>query len=488
MPQLSDTMSEGTLVKWKKKAGEKVSAGDEIADVETDKAVMPMEAFESGTLAVIMRKEGEKVPVGGLLAVIATGGEKPEEVRAKYAKGAAAPPAAAKPTAEKSPAQKAPAAAEATPVQARRVETVAASAPQSKGAPASFEDASHSEVHEPDGVGHGATRERAQPKPPHKPRGGGGAGGGNGHERIKASPLARRIAADKGIDLAQVEPSGPNGRIVQADVLAYQPKQSAKPPLDSARDRQAEEAKPLAVSAVPALAGRVTSGDREIIPLTKIRGVIAQRLQQSKQNIPHFYETIDIDVDDLSMLRERLNKQLEREKVRLSLGDLIAKGIAMALVEHPTLNSTFDGKEITRYTDVNLGMAVALPDGLIVPVLRGINHMGFREIRLRSADLVDRARTQRLKQDEMTGATFTVSNLGAMGVREFSAIVNPPEVGILAVGAAEKRAVVKGDQIVARTMMTVTLSADHRVVDGAVAAAFLATLRALLEEPAMMLV
>jgi pyruvate dehydrogenase E2 component (dihydrolipoamide acetyltransferase) len=489
MPQLSDTMTEGTIVKWNKKEGDKVRAGEEIAEVETDKATMPMEAFESGTVAVIMLKEGEKVPVGGLLAVIATASEKPEEVRAKYAKGAAAPPAAAKPAAEKPAAQNAPAAAEARPVQARRVETVAASAPQSKGAPASFEDASHSEVHEPDGVGHGATRERAQPYPPLKPRGGGAGGGsGNGHERIKASPLARRIAADKGIDLSQVEPSGPNGRIVQADVLAYQPKSPAKPPLDSAPDSQAEESKPLAVAAVPALAGRVTSGATEIIPLSKIRGVIAQRLQQSKQNIPHFYETIDIDVDDLSRLRERLNKQLEREKVRLSLGDLIAKGIAMALVEHPTLNSTFDGKEITRYADVNLGMAVALPDGLIVPVLRGINHMGFREIRLRSADLVDRARTQRLKQDEMTGATFTVSNLGAMGVREFSAIVNPPEVGILAVGAAEKRAVVKGDQIVARTMMTVTLSADHRVVDGAVAAAFLATLRALLEEPAMMLV
>ncbi|MGB7161005.1 MAG: dihydrolipoamide acetyltransferase family protein, partial [Tepidisphaeraceae bacterium] len=277
--------------------------------------------------------------------------------------------------------------------------------------------------------------------------------------------------------------SGPNGRIVKQDVLA-----AAEKPADAPAKAQAEESKPLAVAAVPALAGRITSGAKEIIPLTKIRGVIAQRLQQSKQNIPHFYETIDIDVEDLSKLRERLNKQLEREKVRLSLGDLVARGIASALVENPALNATFNGTEITRYADVNLGMAVALPDGLIVPVLRGINHMGFREIRLRSADLIDRARSQRLKQDELSGATFTVSNLGAMGVREFSAIVNPPEVGILAVGAAEKRAVVKDDQIVARTMMTVTLSADHRVVDGAVAAAFLATLRQLLEEPGLMLV
>jgi pyruvate dehydrogenase E2 component (dihydrolipoamide acetyltransferase) len=471
MPQLSDTMTEGTIVKWNKKEGDKVRAGEEIAEVETDKATMPMEAFESGTIAAILLKEGDKVPVGGLLAVIATGSEKPEEVRAKYAKGAAAPASPAKPPLSS---------AEKTPVQANRVKAPAhaATGSISGGAPVTFEHASTSEIHEPDEVGHGATREPTTPYPPLPGHDGGGGNGQGG--RLKASPLARRIAADKGIDLTQVQGSGPNGRIVRADVLAFQPKQAGQP--------QAEEAKPLAVSAVPVLAGRITSGGKETIPLTKIRGVIAQRLQQSKQQIPHFYETIDIDVEDLSKLRERLNKQLERENVRLSLGDLVAKGIAQALVENPALNATFDGKEITRYADVNLGMAVALPDGLIVPVLRGINHMGFREIRLRSADLIERARGQRLKKEELTGATFTVSNLGAMGVREFSAIVNPPEVGILAVGAAEKRAVVKNDQIVARTMMTVTLSADHRVVDGAVAAAFLATLRQLLEEPGLMLV
>ena len=474
MPQLSDTMTEGTIVKWNKKEGDKVRAGEEIAEVETDKATMPMEAFESGTLAAILLKEGDKVPVGGLLAVIATGSEKPDEVRAKYAKGGAAPAKSEPRQVEK---------VQATRAEPARATAHAATGTVSGGTPVSFEAASVSEIHEPDEVGHGATRERTAPYPPL--RGHQGGAGGNGHgdgsgRRIKASPLARRIAADMGIDLGQLEGSGPNGRIVQADVLAYSPKPAAKP--------QAVEAKPLAVSAVPVLAGRMQSGAKEVIPLTKIRGVIAQRLQASKQTIPHFYETVDIDVDDLSKLRERLNKQLEREKVRLSLGDLVAKGIAMALVENPALNATFNGTEITRYADVNLGMAVALPDGLIVPVLRGINYMGFREIRLRSADLIERARTQRLKQDEMTGATFTVSNLGGMGVREFSAIVNPPEVGILAVGAAERRAVVRGDQIVARTMMTVTLSADHRVVDGATAAEFLRTLKELLEEPAMQLV
>ena len=236
------------------------------------------------------------------------------------------------------------------------------------------------------------------------------------------------------------------------------------------------------------LATRAPAGQKEVVPLTKMRLVIAQRLQQSKQNIPHFYETIDIDVEELTKLRERVNKSLEKSGVRLSVGDFVAKAVATALTQHRLLNAHFNGSEVTQFADVNLGMAVALPNGLIVPVLRSINQMGLDEIRVRSADLVDRARAQKLKQDEMTGATFTVSNLGTYGVREFSAIINPPEVGILAIGGAEKRPVVRNDQIVARMMMTVTLSADHRAVDGAAAAEFLRTLRALLEEPGMMLV
>jgi pyruvate dehydrogenase E2 component (dihydrolipoamide acetyltransferase) len=192
-------------------------------------------------------------------------------------------------------------------------------------------------------------------------------------------------------------------------------------------------------------------------------------------------------VEELTKLRARLNEQLKPLNIKLSIGDLVAKAVATALTEHPALNAHFNGSEITRFGDVNLGIAVALPDGLIVPVLRGVNYMGFREIRVRSADLVERARAQRLKQEELGGATFTVSNLGMFGVREFSAIINPPEVGILAVGGAEKRAVVREDQIVARMMITLTLSADHRAVDGATAAEFLTTLRQLLEEPAMML-
>ena len=219
--------------------------------------------------------------------------------------------------------------------------------------------------------------------------------------------------------------------------------------------------------------------------------MIAQRLQQSKQSIPHFYESIDIDMNAAVDLRKKLLATYEKsEGVRISIGDIIAKAVASTLKAVPQMNATFDEKTntITRYGDVNLGMAVALPDGLIVPVLRNIDQMGFKEIRQRSADIVDRARGQRLKREEMTGATFTVSNLGVMGIRDFSAIVNPPEVGILAIGASEDRAVVRNGQIVARTMMTVTLSCDHRVIDGAVAATFLATLKDMLEVPAMMLI
>jgi pyruvate dehydrogenase E2 component (dihydrolipoamide acetyltransferase) len=218
-----------------------------------------------------------------------------------------------------------------------------------------------------------------------------------------------------------------------------------------------------------------------------MRTVIAQRLQQSKQQLPHFYTTVEIDVEEIASMRARLNRQLEVEGIKLSLGDFVAKAVAQALLIHPAVNAHFNGTQITRFGDVHLGMAVALPEGLIVPVLRNINQMGLREIRRRSADLVERARAQKLKQDELTGATFTVSNLGMYGVKEFSAIINPPEVGILAVSAAEKRAVVRDDTIVPRTTMNVTLSADHRAVDGATAAEFLRTLKRLLEEPGMML-
>jgi pyruvate dehydrogenase E2 component (dihydrolipoamide acetyltransferase) len=407
MPQLSDTMTEGKLVKWLKQEGEAVKQGQTIAEIETDKATMEMESFDNGTLALMVAKAGQKVGVGQLIGVLAVGKETVEDVKKQYAgrgaaSGAPSPAAAAAPS--------------------RTVETAAQAAPSPAAAPVAA------------------------------------AASGNGG-RIFASPLARRIAEEKRIDLRQLRGSGPGGRIVRRDVLEFTPAASAS----------------------------VSSGGGSVITLTKMRQAIARSLVASKQNIPHFYETIDADVEELSQLRVQMNQLLEAEKIRLSLGDFVSKAVAATLIRHPNVNATFNGTELTQHADVHLGVAVAIPDGLIVPVLRNVHRMGLKEIRQKSVDLVDRARAQKLKQDEMRGATFTVSNLGAFGIREFSAIINPPEVAILAVGAAEKRPVVRNGAIVARTMMTLTISADHRVVDGAVAADFLRTLKQILEEPALML-
>jgi len=456
MPQLSDTMTEGTLVKWYKAEGDKVKAGEKIADIETDKAVMEMESFESGTLAVMLAKEGDKVLVGAAIGVLATGSEKIDDI--KKQRGAT------------------PSRAANVPQNTVKREAEMSSQPTAGGAvgTATLEDFSKGEVRDFGDTAHGATHEDFTVAGPETDV---------GHEaRVRVSPLARRVASDRGIDLKLVKGSGPGGRIVQRDINSYMPpaKGSERAP-GRGSDKRSEK---------PAfsLAPKLQPGTKEPTPLSKMRTVIAQRLQQSKQQIPHFYETIDIDVTDLSKLREQMNKALEAEGIRISIADLIAKALAHALLINPNVNAHFLKDQIVKFGDVHLGMAVALPDGLIVPVLRNLNQLSLREIRTKSADLVDRARKQQLKQNEMSGATFTVSNLGTYGIREFSAIINPPEVGILAIGSAEKRVVVVNDIPVVRTMMTVTLSADHRAVDGAGAAEFLKSLKTILEEPGMMLV
>jgi pyruvate dehydrogenase E2 component (dihydrolipoamide acetyltransferase) len=423
MPQLSDTMTEGTVVKWHVREGDPVKPNQEIADVETDKATMPMESYEGGTLAYIAAPEGTRVKVGGLLGVVAVPGEDPAEIRkAAGADGASKPSAPVAPSGDdvKGPSEIRPAELSVRPKQA----------------------------------------------PP----------AGEPRERLRVSPLARRIAQEKGIDLLKVRGSGPGGRIVRKDVEEF----------------AAAAARPAAAPAQtppPSLPMPVPRGQSKTVPLSKMRTAIATALQRSKQMVPHFYETIDIDMEAVAALRQRMNQKLEKEQVRLSVMDFVYKATAAALLRHPRLNARFNAEknELTQYGDVNLGIAVAIPDGLIVPVLRGIDQLGLKEIRLRSLDLFERARAQRLRREELSEATFTVSPLGNYGIRHFSAIINPPEVGILAVGSAEPRAVVRDGQVVARMTMSVTLSADHRAVDGAVAAEFLSTLRELLEEPAMML-
>ncbi len=490
MPQLSDTMTEGTVVKWLKKEGEKVKAGEKLADIETDKAVMEMEAFEGGTLAAILVREGEKVPVGTLLGMVATAGDDAAQVKQSAAKIAATKSLNAARPADSQQAGASTAGASAAGAKTGGARPTGAQSPidphagggSFSGATATIEQASSGEMHEPDEViGHGATREPAVAFPPIQHD-------GNGAARIFISPLARRVAKQANIDIGTLRGTGPGGRITRDDViLAQSAGRNGRADSGSAKGQAtgaggAKRAVPVAPQP------RIPAGQTQIVPMSKMRLAIAKNLVASKQNIPHFYTTIDADIEDLSALRVRLNQSLESEKIRLSIGDFIAKAVAVALGQHPAINSTFNGTEITRYGDVHLGMAVAIPDGLIVPVLRNVNLLGVKDIRQRSADLVDRARAQRLKQEEMSGGTFTVTNLGTYGVREFSAIINPPQVAILAIAAAEKRAVVRDDQIVARTMLTLTLSADHRVVDGAMAADFLRTLKILLEDPGLMLV
>jgi pyruvate dehydrogenase E2 component (dihydrolipoamide acetyltransferase) len=471
MPQLSDTMTEGTVVKWLKKEGDKVKSGDIIAEIETDKANMEMEAFDSGTLAAVLAQEGQKIKVGDPIAVLATSGENPQQVKQQFSAGGGSPGA----TAREGTAKTAPERARSTQGASAR-DADAGRAPIERGR----ERARQESVQAPPTRTSESISRQATATAPERPRGGDGEG-----DRLRVSPLARRIAEERGIDLSQVTGTGPGGRITQRDVESAAEGAAPEAPAP-ARERAPSAAK--APERAPALAPRAATGQKEVIPLTKMRATIAQRLQQSKQQIPHFYTTVDADVELVAQMRQRLNKQLEAEEVRLSLGDFVAKAIAQALLIHPQVNAHLVGNEIIRFGDVHLGMAVALPDGLIVPVLRNINQMGLREIRERSEDLVERARNGKLKQDELSGATFTVSNLGMYGVKDFAAIINPPEVGILAVSAAEKRPVVRDDQIVPRTTMSLTLSADHRAVDGATAAEFLRTLKSLLEEPGMMLV
>jgi len=470
MPQLSDTMTEGTVVKWRKREGEAVKEGEVIAEVETDKATMEMEAFESGTLAVVAAQEGQKVKVGDRLAVLATGGEKVQDVRAKYGAGAAP----AKASAPAPVSTQVPVAQEASSTSAQAPQAVPGSAYsnlEEGWAQLRRESVQVEAHHSSEAISRQAQEALSEVRGSsveQQARSGEHNGG-----RVKISPLARKIAKDRKLDLSQIRGSGPGGRIIQRDVVGV------------------SEQKPAPIVAEKAAAEmpvRVARGQTQVIPLTKMRSAIAAALQKSKSTVPHFYETIDIDVEQVVRLREGMNKQLEGEKIRLSVGDFVSLAVTAALQRHPALNATFNGTEITRHGDVNLGMAVAIPDGLIVPVLRGVDQMGLKELRVRSADLVERARSQRLKREELSGATFTISNLGQFGIRDFSAIINSPEVGILAVGVAEKRAVVRGDAIVARTMMSVTLSCDHRAVDGATAAEFMRTLKALLEEPGMMLI
>jgi len=426
MPALSPTMTEGTLARWLKKEGENVKAGDVIAEIETDKATMEVEAVDEGVLGKILVGDGTQgVKVNQPIAVLVEPGEKVPD----------AAPAAAPPPAQASPSPS-------------PVAEDAAAAPKPAAAAAA-----------PRGNGHDVAAAQAQP------------GGG----RIFVSPLARRMAEQAGIALSGLKGSGPNGRIVKADIEAAL--SGAKP---------APAAAPAAAAArAPAPAAAITAPHR-LVPNSTMRKVIARRLTEAKQTIPHFYVSMDIEIDALLKLREELNAKSPKEgpgAFRLSVNDLIIKAAAVTLRRVPRVNASYTEDNIILYDDVDISVAVSIPDGLITPIVRKADQKGLAAISNEMKDLIARAKTGKLKPEEFQGGGFSISNMGMYGVSDFAAVINPPQAAILAVASGQQRPVVKDGQVVAATMMTCTLSVDHRVVDGALGAEWLAAFKSVMEDP-----
>ena len=423
MPALSPTMTEGKLAKWHVKVGDTVKSGQVMCEIETDKATMEVEAVDEGKIGQIVVPEGtEGVKVNAVIAVLLEEGE--TAVPTPATAPAATPQAA--------PAPQAAAPKSATP----------AAAPAAATPPLA--------------------------KPAEKPSG----------NRIFVSPLARRIAADKGLDLAKIAGSGPHGRIVKADVEAAKPGAAAVAPAPTAAPRPA--AAPQPIIAAP--------GDTRI-PHTAIRKVIARRMLESKQLVPHFYLTVEFEIDTLLAARQAINVLTEKKKgPKVSVNDMVVKACAKALRDHPDCNASWTEDEMIQYGAVDISVAVATDRGLITPIVRNADMKGLGQIASETKDLAARARTGKLKLEEFQGGSFTISNLGMFGVKEFGAIINMPQAMILAVGAGEERVVVRAGEMVVRNMMSCTLAVDHRVVDGALGAQYLQTLRSYIEQPASMLV
>ncbi len=408
MPALSPTMEEGVLAKWSIKVGDKVAAGDVIAEIETDKATMEVEAVDEGVVTEILVPAGtEGVKVNSPIARLQTDGETARPVAAPTA------PAPA------SPASPAPSAA-----------PVAAPKPAAAGA------------------------------------------------RIFASPLARRLAAQKGVDLAALKGTGPHGRIIAADIAAATPgPPRAAPPAAAAAPRQILSLEQMGIA----------PGSYDLVPLDGMRRTIARRLTDSFRDVPHFPLNIDLEIDRLLDARTRINGALEARKIKVSVNDLVIKAVAAALKVVPEANASFTPEGIALHHHADIAVAVAIDGGLITPILRAAEDRSLADIAVRMKDLAERARTRKLKPEEYQGGTFSISNLGMMGIRSFASILNEPQGCILSVGAGEKRPVVRGDQLAVATVMSVTLTCDHRVVDGAIGARFLAAFKGFIEDPVTLL-
>ncbi len=419
MPKLSDTMTEGTLVKWRVNVGDSITMGDIIAEIETDKATMEMEAFDDGIIAELLVSPGQTVKLGDRIA--------------RLESAESATPATSSPPKSSSPGTEpaVPQASEKPPI-------------------------------------------ASTPSPIVRPAG----------ERLRASPLARKLAELHGVDLSAIVGTGPGGRVVQKDVLAAVG--MSKAAAEKAAAAAPVHLPPPTLVNVPVIA---SSAESSRIPLSNMRRVIAERLLASKTQIPHFYLTVEVDAKPLVAFRTQLNEAAEAEGIKFTINDLILRAAILSAVHVPKINSAFAHDSIVQYHTVHLAVAIAVEDGLVTPVIRNAERKSLREISAVVKDLSVRARGKKLKPEEFQGGTITVSNLGAFGVDSFSAIINPPQAAILSVGAIVKKPVVgPDDQIVAGQRLCLGLSCDHRVVDGAIAAEYLASMRKLVENPALMLV
>ena len=467
MPKLSDTMTEGTLVAWKKKKGDKVSAGEVIAEIETDKATMEWESPEDGTLTEIYVEEGGKVNVGDKIAFIGEEGEDaPKEKKEP-------PKKEEKPKDEKKPEK-----SEEKPKTEEKKETKP-NAETERPAPAK---AKEKETATPEAKKKGG--EAAESTAPQKDKK--AAQPTSDEARVKASPVARRVAGELGVDLSSVKGTGPEGRVTESDVRAAAKSGGVEANASPARTVSAAKASPER-PARPPLQKR--EGETRI-QLSGMRKGIAERLVQSLGPVPHFYLTIEINAAPLMAAREELKSGGEQsDAAKITVNDFVLKAAVMAAVKVPRVNASFDGDAVVQYADVDLGIAVAIEDGLLTPVVRAAQNKSLREISETVKDLAHRARNKRMKPEEFHGGSFTVSNLGGMGIDSFSAVINPPQSFILAVGKVNKVSVIDDcDQIVVGQRMSITMSCDHRVVDGALGAEYLKELRHFLENPALLLV
>lgn len=457
MPRLSDTMETGTVITWNVKEGDTVSAGDVLADIETDKATMELQSYDDGTVAKILIKEGQSVEVGKPILVLAEEGEDVSEAAGDSAAGSSATKKVKKQDGSDGADEDARDPGAATSTASRK-----------------SDDADAKEERSTAASSNGAASESE---------------GG----RVFASPLARKIADEKGVDLSTVSGTGPSNRITRKDVEA------AARDGGATRDRKKEAPAARATGAAglaTAIPGPVL--ESKIVPLSNMRRTIAKRLVESKQTVPHYQVTVAVRMDSLLALRGQLNEQLAGQGVKLSVNDFLVRACALAMHEHPFVNSRWvekgpdDAPAIEILPEVNVGVAIALPTekggGLVVATLRNADRAGLRLISQRTKELAEKARGKGLSVEEMSDATFTISNLGMFGVEHFTAIINPPNVCILAVGAAVKKPIVDGEQVVIGHEMQMTMSSDHRVVDGAMAAEYLNTVKGMIENPATLLV